>query len=135
MTLELGDVIARIGGDSGGGGAAARRYVHEFGQTPIPADGTALAVKVNAQPGETVVATLEWDGPATAQPVVVLQVEEGGGFGSAFPTDGGGLAPVTAIGQAVDTEAGQIRVISMGAAGYSAIRLTFIVIPTIEEGV
>ena len=134
MTLALGDVIARIGGD-GGGGAAARRYVHEFGQTPIPADGTALAVKVNAQPGETVVATLEWDGPATAQPVVVLQVEEGGGFGSAFPTDGGGLAPVTAIGKVAPVaEAGLVQVMSMGAADYSAIRLTIIVIPTIEEG-
>ena len=127
-------MIARIGGD-GGGGAAARRYVHEFGPTPIPADSTPLGAQVSVQPGETVVATLEWDGPATAQPVVVLQVEEGGGFGSAFPTDGGGLAPVSAIGQAVDTEAGQIRIISMGAAGYSAIRLTIIVIPTIEEGV
>ncbi|QGS35317.1 hypothetical protein FOB82_10615 [Corynebacterium xerosis] len=132
MTYALGDVIARIGGDGGGTVPTPHRYVHDFGPTPIPAGG-ALSHEVPGVPeGATLVATLEWDGPETGGPVVV---SSGTAAAVGVAMDfGDGFFPVTiAASDVITTEGGVTVRIEAGAEGYTATRLTAIIIPTINE--
>ena len=131
MTLALGNVIASIGGDGGGGGPVPHRYVHDFGPTPIPAGGALTHVVPDVPEGATMVATLEWDGPETGGFAVALDSGFDAAAGVALSADSG-LLPVTVVSTASGPERGLFNFIAL-AEGYTATRLTVIIIPTINE--
>lgn len=137
MTLELGDVIARIGGD-GGGGPAPLRYVYDLGGQTIPV-GESLLREVDADTGDTVVATLEWDGAETGGLGVALMgsFTGVGGYqaaaaGVAMRAEDGALVPVSIVGEVDPQGIAGVQIMSL-ADGWTATRLTVIVIPTINE--
>lgn len=133
MTLELGDVIAQIGGDGGGAGPTPHRYVHDFGPTPIPAGVGLSHVVPDVPEGATLVATLEWDGPETGGPGVIVSAGTAASVGVAINT-GAGFIPVTiAESDVITADGGVTVIIQAGAEGYTATRLTAIIIPTINE--
>lgn len=136
MTLALGNVIASIGGD-GGGGVTPHRYVHDFGPTPIPAGGAILHKVPDVPEVATMVATLEWDGPGTGELAVIMEHGGDSAVGVAFDM-GTGLLPATVVSNVDDrddpenSERGVVSIQAV-AEGYTAIRLTAIIIPTINE--
>lgn len=131
MTLALGDVIAQIGGDGGGGGPVPSRHVYDLGDMPITTDGLSGFIVPDVPEGATLVATLEWDGPETGGPGVVVTAGTAAAAGVAI-NGGAGFFPVTVVGTAKGSERGAIG-IQAGAEGYTATRLTAIIIPTINE--
>lgn len=132
MTYALGDVIARIGGDGGGGGPVPHRYVHNFGPTPIPAGGAIAHVVPDVPEGATLVATLEWDGPETGGPGVIVSSGTAATVGLALNV-GAGFFPVTIAASDVNGSERGVVIIQAGDEGYTATRLTVIIIPTINE--
>ena len=140
MALELGDVIAHIGGD-GGGGPVPHRYVHDFGPTPIPVttSGDVLMHEVPDVPeGATLVVTLHWAGPETGGTGMMLAhvVDEAVAFGLATEYDFGYEArfpPVTVVATASgeEEERGMFFFVAV-AEGYTATKLEAIIIPAIK---
>ena len=132
MTYTLGDVIAQIGGD-GGGGPIPRRHVYDLGGQPIPTSG-AITQAIDANPGDVVAATLEWTGTPSMSPAVSITNIAGSiAIGVPFPLDGGeGLIPASIIWVQREGFAPMIEIVA-GEGGYTATRLTVIVIPQIED--
>ena len=131
MTLALGDVIASIGGDGGGGGPVPHRYVHDFGPTPIPAGGPITHVVPDVPEGATLVATLEWDGPETGELAVIMEHGADAAVGVAIDM-GTGLLPATVVSTASGPESGLLNFMAVDE-GFTATSLTVIIIPTINE--
>lgn len=129
MTLELGEVIARIGG----GGPVPSRYVYDLGGQPIPTSGS-ITQAIDANPGEVVAATLEWTGSPSGDPAVSLSNGAGAiSVGVSFPLDGvEGPIPVSVIWVQREGVSPMIEIMA-NEGGYTATRLTVIVIPQIED--
>ena len=130
MTLELGDVIARIGGD-GGGGAAAHRYVYDLGDMPIDPGGQSAFQVPDVPEGATLVATLEWTGPETGGLNVGMIHGDDAALGVTFGP-GADFLPITVVATASGVDRGVISLFA-SAEGFTATSLTAIIIPTINE--
>lgn len=131
MTLELGDVIARIGGDGGGGGPTPHRYVHDFGTTPIPTDSVITHEVPDVPEGATLVASLEWAGPETVELAVMMEHGADAAVGVAINAEGG-FPPVNVVSTASGPERGLLNFMAVDE-GFTATSLTAIIIPTIDE--
>lgn len=130
MTLELGDVIARIGGD-GGGGPVPLRYVYDLGDMPIATDGQSGFLVPDVPEEATLVASLEWAGPETGGPAVVVSHGDDHALGGALDA-GSGFPPITVVSTASGGESGFL-IFTAIAEGFTATSLTVIIIPTINE--
>lgn len=143
MTLELGDVIAQIGGDGGGGGPVPHRYVYDFGHAPIPDDDVIMHEVPDVPEGATLVVTLEWAGPETFEPAVVLNHAPASWTGDKRPPSAIGFAagydsefpefqPISVVATTSGKEEWGRFAITAVAEGYTATKLTVIVIPAIK---
>lgn len=136
MTLELGDVIAQIGGDGGGGGPVPHRYVYDFGHAPIPVDGAIMHEVPDVPEGATLVVTLDWSGPEATEiggPAVTMwhAFDDVGALGVPVDPFGSGFLPITVVSTASGEERGSFAVAAL-TEGYTATTLTAIVIPAIK---
>ena len=131
MTLELGDVIAQIGGDGGGGGPVPSRHVYDLGDMPIDPGGNSEFLVPDVPEGATLVASLEWAGPETGGPAVMMEHGDDATLGATFGP-GSGFLPITVVSTASGVGRGTFIFIA-AAEGYTATSLTVIIIPAINE--